>query len=199
MPICASPTGLHKCAHDVGEIETAKGCKTAGTCMAVSAYASCSYEEIAKACPEVLRWCQMYIFKDKDLTTSFVRRAESHGYKALLITVDTGPLGKKNDFRSELHLPEGVIPANFKDLSLGFDLREQLDDINGLIEPCLNWSHIRWLKSITKLPVVLKGIMSAEDAKEAVKYGVDGILVSNKGGRQFDVLPSTVCFNFCWC
>ena len=162
--------------------------------MAVSAYSTCTYEDIASECPDLLKWCQMYIFKDKETTTQFVRRAESSGYKALLVTVDTGPLRKKKDFRNELELPDGARAANFQDIAClkTMSVKEQMDEINGLIEPCLNWSHVQWLKSITNLPVVLKGIMSAEDAREAVRYGVDGILVSNKGGRKIDVLPSTV-------
>eukprot|EP00794_Sanderia_malayensis_P020235 gene20235-22212_t len=192
LPICASPSGLHKCAHKGGELETGKGCQAVGTCMAVSAYATCSYEDIADACPDLLRWCQMYIFKDRDVTTRFVRRAERSGYKALLVTVDTTPLRKKGDFRDKLELPDGVGVVNFDGIVQGASLQENLDNSLALIEPCLNWSDIEWLKSITKLPVVLKGIMSPQNAKEAVKYGVDGILVSNKGGRQFDVLPGTL-------
>ena len=163
------------------------GCYAAGTCMAVSAYASYSYEEIADAVPQGLRWLQMYIFKDRNLTKDFVRRAEAHGYKALVITIDTDPLTLKAGSRYSLSAPEGASAANFKDVCESKDL----------LEPCLQWSDIKWLRSITKLPIVLKGIMSTFDARMAVENGINGIIISNKGGRKLDVLPSTV--GTVWC
>ena len=158
------------------------GCYAAGTCMTVSAYSSYSYEDIANAVPQGLRWLQMYIFKDRNLTKDFVRRAETCGYKALVITIDTDPLTMKEGSRCALPIPEGAIAANFKDVCGSSDL----------LEPCLQWSDIKWLRSITKLPIVLKGIMSTFDARMAVKNGINGIIISNKGGRKLDVLPSTV-------
>lgn len=150
--------------------------------MVVSAYSSYSYEDIATTVPDGLRWLQMYIFKDRDLTKDFVRRAETFDYKALVITVDTDPLYVKATSNNQL--PD-VPAANFKTYV-------DVSDTSGLIEPCLCWGDIEWLRTITKLPIVLKGIMSRRDARMAVKYGVNGILVSNKGGRKLDVLPSTV-------
>ena len=164
--------------------------------MAVSAYATYSYEDIADACPDALKWCQMYLFKERELTLKFVRRAELSGYKALVITVDTNPLRKKTDFRNSLSLPDGVTIANFPDDHTGMALKSKIDIVNGLIEPCLGWKDVDWLKSVTKLPIVLKGVLSVDDAKEAVKHGVHGILVSNKGGRKLDVLPSTVSITY---
>jgi len=181
-PICAGPSGFHKLGHQLGELETAKGCYAAGTCMTVSAYSSYSYEDIANAVPQGLRWLQMYIFKDRNLTKDFVRRAETCGYKALVITIDTDPLTMKEGSRCALPIPEGAIAANFKDVCGSSDL----------LEPCLQWSDIKWLRSITKLPIVLKGIMSTFDARMAVKNGINGIIISNKGGRKLDVLPSTL-------
>ena len=151
--------------------------------MIVSAYSSFSYEEIANAVPNGLRWLQMYIFRDRNLTKDFVRRAEANGYKALVITVDTDPLTVKTGSRYSISAPEGACAANFK-----ANVKGSID----LIEPCLCWSDIEWLRSITTLPIVLKGILSKDDARMAVRNGIDGILISNKGGRKLDVLPGTV-------
>ena len=159
------------------------GCFAAGTCMVVSAYSSCSYEEIANAVPKGLRWLQMYIFKDRNLTKDFVCRAETRGYRALVITVDTDPLALKKGSRHSLSAPQGAYAANFStDLSRSGDL----------IESRVSWNDIEWLRSITKLPIVLKGILSKFDARMAVRNGINGIIISNKGGRKLDVLPSTV-------
>lgn len=150
--------------------------------MAVSSYSSYSHEDIANAVPSSLRWLQMYIFKDRDLTKEFVRRAECFDYKALVITVDTDPLSLTPGTKNAMKTPD-QIAANFG---------SHAGDIGVLIEPCLRWSDVAWLRSETKLPIVLKGIMSKSDAKMALSYGVNGIIVSNKGGRKLDVLPSTV-------
>ena len=155
--------------------------------MVVSAYSSYSYQDIANAAPKGLRWLQMYIFKDRELTKDFIRRAEEFGYKALVITVDSGSLGYKLDSES-IPIPQEASAANFA--------QNDADSLD-LIEPCFGGSDIEWVRSITNLPIVLKGIISTSDAQVAVKYGVDGIIVSNKGGRKLDVLPSTVRYSPC--
>ena len=158
--------------------------------MVVSAFSSYSYEEIANSVPKGLRWLQMYIFKDRNLTKDFVRRAETCGYKALVITVDTDPLALKQSSRHSLSAPQGTYAANFS---------TDLSGSEALIEPRVCWNDIQWLRSITKLPIVLKGILSKFDARMAVRNGVNGIIISNKGGRKLDVLPSTVSSFFLIC
>ena len=177
---------LHVCASLLPS-----GCYAAKTCMTVSAFATYSYEEIATSCPSGLRWCQMYIFKDRNLTLDFVRRAESAGYKALVLTIDTTPLFKSGDQESHFELPDCIEARNFKERPVK-TLEDLAQKICSLIDPDIRGQDIEWLKSLTKLPVVLKGVMSVDDAIEATKAGVEGIIISNKGGRNLDDVPGTV-------
>ena len=161
--------------------------------MAVSAFASTTYEEVTKTAPDALKWAQMYVYKDKSITLDFVRRVENAGYKAIVITIDTLTTSmNSSDFRNKLILPENVRPFNYDAYTEGQDTHYEWDSLTKLIHPSLCWDDIKWLKSVTKLPVIVKGVLAPADATQAANYGVDGILVSNKGGRQLDGLPTTV-------
>ena len=172
-----------------------------GTCMTLSSWATSSIEETAAAAPDGKRWFQLYVYKNRDVTLNLVRRAEKAGFKALAVTVDTPVLGQRlNDTRNGFYLPShlklrnydeddqhatGVKTSNSKESGLAAYVR-------GLIDPTLNWEHIDWLKSVTKLPIVLKGILTKESASEALNHGINGIIVSNHGARQLDGVPATV-------
>ncbi|KPP78249.1 hydroxyacid oxidase 1-like [Scleropages formosus] len=179
MPVCVAATAMQRMAHPDGETATVRG-------------TACRGSEVAEAAPHAARWMQLYIYKDRNLTLSLVRRAEKAGYKAIFLTVDTPYLGKRrNDVRNRM--------ANFETPDLAFSSKEGYGEDSGLavyvaqaIDPTLKWEDIAWLKKMTTLPVVLKGVLRAEDAKEALKYGVDGILVSNHGARQLDGVPAAI-------
>jgi 4-hydroxymandelate oxidase len=154
-------------------------------------------EDVAAAAPDV-RWFQVYIYKDRDVTRRLVARAEAAGYQALALTVDTPKFGRRYaDVRNKFHLPDGITVANFADAGL-----EQLGSVNGesglaaysasLFDPSLTWRDVEWLQSITHLPVLVKGIMRADDAELAIAHGAKGIIVSNHGGRQLDTVPATI-------
>ncbi|XP_036398962.1 hydroxyacid oxidase 1 [Megalops cyprinoides] len=200
MPVCVAATAMQRMAHPDGETATMRACSSAGTGMMLSSWATSTIEEVAEAAPDSVRWMQLYIYKDRDLTLSLVRRAEKAGYKGIFVTVDTPYLGRRrNDVRNRFKLPSHLRLANFASPDLAFSSKEGYGDDSGLavyvaqaIDPTLQWEHIAWLKSVTSLPVVLKGVMRAEDAVEALKYGVDGILVSNHGARQLDSVPATI-------
>ncbi|KAG9335810.1 hypothetical protein JZ751_003642 [Albula glossodonta] len=200
MPVCVAATAMQRMAHPDGEVATMRACSSAGTGMMLSSWATSTIEEVAEAAPGGVRWMQLYIYKDRALTLSLVRRAERSGYTAIFVTVDTPYLGRRrNDVRNRFKLPSHLRMANFDSPDLAFSPKKGYGDDSGLavyvaqaIDPTLQWEHIAWLKSITSLPVVLKGVLTAEDAKLALKYGIDGILVSNHGARQLDSVPATI-------
>jgi len=161
--------------------------------MVLSTWASTSIEEVAQANGSGLRWFQLYIFKDKSLTMDLVQRAEQAGYKALVITVDAPLTGKRLvNLRNRYELPNHLKIANFGTHGVSIEPQKQYKYTQSLIDPKLTWDTITWLKSFSKLPVIVKGILTGEDAKLAVQHGVDGIIVSNHGGRQLDGVLATV-------
>ena len=205
MPVLVAPTAFHRLVHEEGEVATARGAEAAGTLMVVSTLATRSLEEVAAA-GEAPRWFQLYVYKDRTLTEDLVRRAEAAGYGALVVTVDTPQGGRRErDERNAFTLPPGVRLANFASGGAAH-LPTVEEGTSGLaaywgemLDPSLTWDVVDWLRDRTPLPLVLKGIMTGEDATEAVERGVDGVVVSNHGGRQLDhtlgtldVLPEVV-------
>jgi isopentenyl diphosphate isomerase/L-lactate dehydrogenase-like FMN-dependent dehydrogenase len=181
MPMLIAPTAAHCIGHPDGECATAQAAGRAGTLMIASTVATRSLEEIAQAASGPL-WFQLYVFGRLEITEQLVRRAEAAGYRAIVLTVDLPALGnRERDRRNSVTIPPSPYQeANF----IGIEK----DDLR-LVS--LTWDSIAWLRSITTLPVLLKGILTAEDAHLAIEHGVDGIIVSNHGGRQLDsAIPS---------
>ncbi|NWH66708.1 HAOX1 oxidase, partial [Geococcyx californianus] len=200
MPICVGATAMQRMAHADGETATAKACRAMGTGMMLSSWATSSIEEVAEAAPDGLHWLQLYVYKDREVTKSLVKRAERAGYKGIFVTVDTPFLGRRiDDVRNKFQLPPHLRLKNFSSSDLAFSSRKDFGENSGLavyvaeaIDASVNWEDIKWLRGLTSLPIVAKGILRADDAKEAVKIGVNGILVSNHGARQLDGVPATV-------
>ena len=190
FPILAAPTALQRMADREGEIATSRACAEAGTIMVLSTISSGSIEEVAGAAPDAPRWFQLYVHRDRGLTEELVRRAVDAGYGALMLTVDTPVLGVRDrDSRNRFATPPGVGLSN---VGARF-LPEVGEGESGLAayvssqqDPSVTWGDVDWLRSLTDLPIVLKGIVTAEDAALAAEAGVDGIAVSNHGGRQLD-------------
>jgi 4-hydroxymandelate oxidase len=192
LPILVAPTAIHRMAHPEGEVATARAAARAGTIMTLSTLASATIEEVAEAAPEGARWFQLYVHRDRGLTEDLVARAVAAGYRAIVLTVDTPMLGiRDRDTRNRYTTPEGITMANLA-------TRLPQVDGSGLFaymaerhEAALSWPDLEWLRSLFDLPLVLKGVMTHEDARLAVDHGVDAIVVSNHGGRQLDgVLPT---------
>jgi isopentenyl diphosphate isomerase/L-lactate dehydrogenase-like FMN-dependent dehydrogenase len=176
MPVLIAPTAFHGLAHPAGECATAQGAGRANTLMVVSTSSTRSLEDIARAASGPL-WFQLYVF-DRMNAEELVHRAEIAGYRALVITVDAPRWGhKERAIRSGFSIP---AKANFTDQAAA---RENIS---------LAWEALTWLRSLTSLPIVLKGILTAEDAALAVKHRVDGIIVSNHGGRQLDSVSASI-------
>ena len=159
--------------------------------MVVSCMASATIEDIANTAPNGLHWFQMYIFQDREFTKSLIKRAEDSGYKAIVFTVDAIIHGRRwRDLRNQAVLVPHLKFGNVE----GPNTDDYAVNVKSIIEQAIDWNSFAWLKSVTKLPVLIKGILTAEDAKLAVEHGVNGIIVSNHGGRQLDGVPATVMY-----
>ncbi|KAF7068051.1 hypothetical protein CFC21_079872 [Triticum aestivum] len=170
MPIMISPTAFQKMAHPEGEYATARAASAAGTVM---------------------------VYKDRKVVEQLVRRAEKAGFKAIALTVDTPRLGRREaDIKNRFVLPPGLTLKNFEGLNLG--TMDQANDsglasyVAGQIDRTLSWKDVKWLQSITTMPILVKGVITAEDARLAVHSGAAGIIVSNHGARQLDYVPATI-------
>jgi (S)-2-hydroxy-acid oxidase len=162
-----------------------------GTCMALSCWSTNSLEDVASSC-NGLKWFVLDPITNRDVMANIIKRAEATGYKAIVLTVDIPVVGKRYDgFGSK------IAASQFLNVKEAFE-RENVanvtpDTANRIHSSLATWDvTIPWIKSVTSLPVVLKGILVVDDAKLAVKYGADGIIVSNHGGRQLDGAPATV-------
>uniref|UniRef100_A0A7S2JKB2 FMN hydroxy acid dehydrogenase domain-containing protein n=1 Tax=Cyanoptyche gloeocystis TaxID=77922 RepID=A0A7S2JKB2_9EUKA len=198
FPILVAPTAMQCMANGQGEKATARAAASVGTIMGLSSWSTTALEEVAAAAPNAIRFFQLYVYKDRACTERLVRRAEANGYKAILLTVDTPRLGRReNDIRNRFNLPQGLTMGNFLDLVQAEMPKDQQNSglatyVASLIDSTLNWNDIQWLQSKTRLPIVVKGVMTAEDAITAAKMGCAGILVSNHGARQLDGVPATI-------
>ncbi|BBH01114.1 Aldolase-type TIM barrel family protein [Prunus dulcis] len=196
MPIMIAPTAMQKMAHPEGEYATARAAAAADTIMTLSSWATSSVKEVASTGPGI-RFFQLYVYKDRSVVTQLVRRAERAGFKAIVLTVDTPRLGRREaDIKNRFVLPPNLTLKNYEDLDLG-----KMDKTNdsglasyvaGQVDQSLSWKDVKWLQTITKLPILVKGVITAEDARLAVQYGAAGIVVSNHGARQLDYVPATI-------
>ncbi|XP_045139649.1 hydroxyacid oxidase 2, partial [Echinops telfairi] len=183
-PICIAPTGFHCLTWPDGEMSTARAAQAAAICYITSTYASCTLEDIVSAAPRGLRWFQLYAQPDRLLTKQLVQRAESLGFQALVITVDVPvPGNRRHDVRNNLDLKTNLL---LKDLRSPKERYSTPHLQMTPIDPSMCWNDLSWFQSITQLPIILKGILTKEDAELAVRHNVQGIIVSNHGGRQLD-------------
>jgi len=198
MPIAVAPTALQCLAHPEGEVATAQACKESGVVYVMSTMSTFSVDQVSKASPETIKWLQLYVYKDRSVSARLVKRAESLGFKAVVLTIDAPYIGiRLGEARTKFSLPPHLKPANFY---LETETTAQMESIkddgwmalsNVVFDNSMTWETISWLKQITDLPVLVKGLMIQEDAELAVNAGVDGIIVSNHGGRQLDSCAAT--------
>ena len=198
VPLMLAPIGVQKVLHEDGELATARAAAAVGVPMIASTASHFTLEEIAEAGGEAPRWFQLYWPNDPELARSFVERAERAGYEAIVLTVDTFIPGWKPRDLQQAWLPflNGFGVANyFQDPIFRAALEKTPEEDPGMAtghflgvqaNPSLSWDDLAQLREMTSLPLVVKGIQHVEDAREAVARGVDGIVVSNHGGRQVD-------------
>jgi lactate 2-monooxygenase len=197
-PLMLAPIGVQKILAEDGELATARAAAAVGTPMIASTASHFSLEEIAEASGDAPRWFQLYWADDRGLVESFVGRAEQAGYGAIVLTVDTFIPGWKPRDLQQAWLPflNGMGVANyFQDPVFREALEKTPEEDQGAAtghflgvqaNPALKWDDLAWLRERTELPILVKGIQHVDDAREAVSRGVDGIVVSNHGGRQVD-------------
>lgn len=195
-PIFLAPVAYQKLFHPDGELATVLAASAVRACMVVSTQASVSLEDIARHASAPL-WFQLYVQPDRSFTVDLVRRAEAAGYQALVVTVDAPVSGPRNrEQRASFALPPGVEAVNLRGMPPAMVQQADAggDGLLGgpLLATAPTWRDLAWLKSLTALPLVIKGVMTAEDARIAVAEGIDGIVVSNHGGRTLDTQPATI-------
>lgn len=190
FPVMLAPVGFQQRVHPQGELASAKAAGSMGTIMALSTGSTYSIEEVAEVATGPL-WFQLYFFQNWELTELLVRRAEGAGYTALLLTVDNlGARSWERDFRYANILEaerrwKNLIGIDLPDVPTGQRVSEHF-------ESALNWSNLEWLRSITSMPLIIKGIQTAEDARLCVEHGVDGLVVSNHGGHALQGTKGTI-------
>ncbi len=197
-PVLLAPIGVQTLAHQEGELAMARGAARVGVPLVASTAASHTIEQIADAAGELARWYQLYWPRDRELARSFVARAERAGYTAIVVTLDTWLLGWRPADLSEAFLPFlwGEGNKNYLEDPVFRGLLEAPpeQDMQAAVgqwawqfaNPSVTWEDLEWLRECTELPIVLKGIVHPDDARLAVEHGVEGVLVSNHGGRQVD-------------
>ncbi|TDG47929.1 hypothetical protein AWZ03_005710 [Drosophila navojoa] len=196
-PLGIAPTAMQRLAHSDGEIGTARAAGQAGSIFILSTLSTCSIEEVAEAAPETCKWFQIYIYRNRSLTEQLIRRAELAGFKALVLTVDMPTSGdRRADARNQFRFPSHLSLANFQDEFTQKSVKYAGSGLNAYVtsqyDASITWQDIKWLQQLTQLPIVLKGILTAEDARLARDAGCAGIIVSNHGGRQLDTVPATI-------
>jgi len=192
-PILLAPAAYHRLFHPDGELATVRGAGAAGATMVVSTVATVGIEDIVQAASQPV-WFQLYVQRDRSFTRDLVQRAEDAGCKALCVTVDTPVGGARNrETRAKFALPAGLSLPNLRGLQK--HARDHATDehtiYSTLFEPTLTWRDIEWLCSVARVPVLLKGVLAADDAERAIATGAAGVIVSNHGARNLDTVVAT--------
>jgi 4-hydroxymandelate oxidase len=198
FPVLTAPCAFNALANPEGELAVARATTAAGILQIVSTAGTHTLEEVADAAPDGLRWFQLYCYRDRGVTQSLVERAVAAGYRALCLTVDAPLVGRRDrDTRNRFGLPPGMTWKNLQHAGLdrmdaGGEGSALVHYISEIWDASLTWEAIEWLRKLSPLPLAVKGILTAEDARRAVDHGVDAIVVSNHGGRQLDgTLPTS--------
>jgi isopentenyl diphosphate isomerase/L-lactate dehydrogenase-like FMN-dependent dehydrogenase len=188
MPLLVAPTALQRMAHPDGELATARAAAAAGTIMCLSTIATATAREVADAAPDAPRWFQLYVLRDEARTRALLEEAAETGYSAVVLTADTPYLGRRErDVRNAFSIPAELVVPNMPAPEVG-SLHRQFESMSAGV----TWRDVERISSMAGLPVLVKGILTAEDALLAVEHGAAGIVVSNHGGRQLDGVPATL-------
>jgi 4-hydroxymandelate oxidase len=191
MPVLVAPVAFQRLAHPDGEPAMARAAAAAGTVMSLSTIATAGPAEVAEAAPDGRRWMQLYCFRDRAVTRALIDEATDSGYEAILLTVDGPYAGRRErDLRTGFAVPAEVRTPAIERAVGAKTLTTP--EIFGLIDPALAWSDLEALVADTELPVLVKGVITAEDAELALEHGAAGVIVSNHGGRQLDGVPATI-------
>jgi 4-hydroxymandelate oxidase len=193
FPILLDPAGNHGRAHPDGELATARAAGAMGTVMLLSSGSSHTLEEVAKAAPGPV-WFQQYLYRDRGLTKLMAERAQEAGYRALCLTLDSTVRAKRErNIRNNYSNPPSPNYAGLEVPEMSWSTSSDAPrGVNQLIDRSATWPYLDWLAANTPLPLVVKGIMTAEDGRQCVEHGVRGVIVSNHGARQLDTTFASV-------
>ena len=217
MPVMIGPTGLSGLFWPGGELAAARAAASAGTAFCLSHGSTCTMEDLA-ATGISPRWMQVFLYRDRDFTRAFVERAQASAFDALVLTIDNQLIGnRERDIRNGFTIPPrfslidklamlGKLPwllrmaprlpkvtfANYAGSGDTSDIATLAARLPGMLDPSLSWRDVAWMRSLWKGPFLLKGVLDAGEAAEALDHGVDGIIVSNHGGRQLDGAVSSL-------
>jgi 4-hydroxymandelate oxidase len=198
-PILLAPVAYHRLYHPEGEIGTARGASAAGAGFVISTFTTTAIDVIARNTQRPI-WFQLYVQRDRAFTKDMVQRAVASGCKAVCLTVDTPVLGNRYGQLS-FGLPKELECVHLRGLTLSGPVVGQATQghktqrasiYDTLFDPSFNWNDLEWLRSVAGVPVIVKGVLSAEDGRLAVSCGADGVIVSNHGGRNLDTVPATI-------
>ena len=193
MPALVAPMAFQQIAHEEGEVAMARGAAAAGTLMCVSTVATATPAEIAEAAPDAPRWLQIYVFRDRGVSDEVIEQALEAGFSALVLTADLPVYGiRHREVRTGFEAPEDDVPALVAARERGSETDEQHTLTLGMLESGLEWDYVAELCERWKVPVLVKGLVTAEDAILACEHGAAGVVVSNHGGRQLDGAVSSL-------
>lgn len=190
MPLAFSPAAMHKLAHPLGEIATSRAAAQVGVPMVLSSYSTTTLEEVRAQGKSNAYAMQMCIVRDRQVTKQLLTRAETAGYQALFLSVDVPVLGRRlGEMQNHFALPTNLQFPNI-----------HVNDHDGMkgggptaFDDSIEWDEVvPWLRENTKMQVWLKGVTSPEDVEKAIEAGIDGIVISNHGGRQLDGVPASL-------
>jgi 4-hydroxymandelate oxidase len=194
-PILLAPIAYQRLYHKEGELATARGASAAGAAYVVSSFTTTAVEEIVRNTQQPI-WFQLYVQRDRSFTKDMVQRAVAAGCKTVCVTADTPVLGCRYG-QLAFKLPSNMECVHLRGLTQqvpppGHNMQRGSIYDPAVTDPSFNWSDLDWLRSVAGVPVLVKGVLSAEDGKRAVEHGADGVIVSNHGGRNLDLVPATI-------
>jgi isopentenyl diphosphate isomerase/L-lactate dehydrogenase-like FMN-dependent dehydrogenase len=192
LPVLVAPMAFQRLAHPDGEPATARAAASAGTIMCLSTMATAAPAEVAAAAPGAARWYQVYVFKDRGITRAFIDQAVEAGFGALVLTVDVPYLGRRErDLRTDFRIPAEVRVPSWE-AAAGPGASGTPQELLALCASDLSWRDLEALAADSPVPVLAKGILTAEDSRLAAEHGAAGVIVSNHGARQLDGLPASL-------
>lgn len=195
LPVMLAPVAALRMYHPEGALAAARAADSAKTVVGVSSSAGSSVEEVART-GNAAKWFQLYVPKDRQVARRLVQRVERAGYGAIIVTVDLGEW-KDADRRNRFSLPKEMLVKHLRDVGFeqvteGMSYQEVVDFNLQAWNLSFTWDIFDWLRGVTKLPLLIKGVLRTEDARKAVSIGLDGVVVSNHGGRRLDGMPASI-------
>ncbi len=192
MPLLVAPVAFQRLVDPEGELAMARAAAATGTAICLSTLATSRPRELGTRCPAASRWFQLYCFRDRGVTRALIEEAVEHGFEAIVLTADAPRAGRRErDFRNGFELP-AEIEAPAVAAAVGSERALTVQEVFGLVDPSLDWADFAALVADCRLPVLLKGVQTGEDARLAVEHGAGGVVVSNHGGRQLDNVAATL-------